>query len=84
MSNQRSLRKKLNKSVCMAKTGITFEGCVVALAVDNPAEAEEKARRFRIMMNMMNHRSSKVNMGDIMATSLIMRERIINGETLWN
>ncbi len=83
MSNQRSIRKKLKKSVCMVKTGITFEGCQVVLAVD-PAEAEEKARRFRVMMNMMNHRSSLVNMRDIMNISLIIRDRLMDGKPIWN
>ena len=72
------------KGICMAKTGITFEGCQVALAIDNPVEAEEKARRFRVMMNMMNHRSSLVNMSDIMNTSLIIRDRLMDGKPIWN
>ena len=83
MGNTRRIRKAM-KGVCMAKTGITFEGCEVALAVDDPVEAEVKARRFRVMMNYMNHRSSLVNMGDIMRASFIIHERIISGKSLWN
>ncbi len=83
MGNTRRIRKAM-KGICMAKTGITFEGCQVALAIDNPAEAEEKARRFRVMMNKMNYRSSFVNIRDIVAVSLIFREKIMNGEALWN
>ncbi len=67
----------------MVKTGITFEGCEVCLAVD-PAEAKEKSKRFRIMMNKMARRSSFVNMRDVVGVSLAFRERILSGEPVWN
>ena len=68
----------------MAKTGIKFEGCEVVLAVADPIGAVEKARRFRMMMNYMGHRSSLVNVRDMMRVSLVIRERILNGKPVWN
>ena len=50
MGNVRRLKKVLGKSVCMAKTGISFEGCDVLLAIDSPIESDKKARRLRIVM----------------------------------
>lgn len=78
------IKKSLNKNICMAKTGITFEGCEVMLIIGNPMEAEKKAGRFKAFLNHVVSRSCLVNMGDIMNASLMMRDRTLKGEPIWN
>ena len=84
MGNKRRIAKTLNKSVCMAKTGITFEGCEVVLALDSPLEAKDKAKRFRIFMNRSVRRASLANIRDLTGFGLSLREKILDGEYVWN
>ncbi len=79
-----SRKIKKNMTPCMVKTGITFEGCGVVLAVDSPFGAEEKARRFRIFMNRSIRRATLANIRDLTGFSLSLREKIIDGDYLWN
>ncbi len=84
MGNIRRLRKKLNKSVCLAKTGLVFGDSEVLLAVDNPIDGKVKAEAFRRQTIVMAQRSGYVNIRDIMTVSLVMRERMVNGKPIWN
>ncbi len=83
MGNTRRIRKALNKSVCLAKTGLVFGGSEVLLAVDNPIDGKVKAEAFRRQTIIMAQRSGYVNIRDIMTVSLVMRERMVDGKPIW-
>lgn len=84
MGNLRKIRKDLNKSICLAKTGLVFGGSKVCLIVDDPIEGKVKAEAYRQYTFAMAHRASLVNVSDIMNVSLVLRDRMLNGKPIWN
>ena len=84
MGNTRRIKKILNKSVCMVKTGVTFAGSEVVLAVDDPVSGKVKADAFRKQVIHTHRRSSVMNLHDMTSIGLLFRDRIMSGEPVWN
>ena len=84
MGNTRRIAKKLNKSICIAKTGVIFQDCPVLLAVSDPVSGQGKAEKFKQYMSLVSHRSSLMNVYDLMGVSLMIQSKLENGEPIFN
>ncbi len=84
MGGRRRALKNLAKSVCMVKTGISFEGHDVLIAVDNPAAGKTIKSRFRSFIGMLMARSKNPSLAEMVHFSLGVKEKLLNGESIWN
>ncbi len=83
MGGVRRIRKQLNKT-CMIKTGLSFEGHDIILAVANPVEGGKAAPRFRSYMTSLVGRARSMNLTDMYQASIVIRKKLLSGESVWN
>jgi len=88
MGGVRRIRKNMNRSICLVKTGLNFEGSDIMLAVDNPLTGKAVALRFRAYLGYLTSRSSRMNLHDMYSVSAVIHKKLIAGEDisegLWN
>ena len=84
MGQRRRALKNLTKSACVVKTGIQFEGHDVLIAVDSPLGNEKIASLFKSFINQMMARSLNPSLAEIIHYSFGVREKMLNGESIWN
>ncbi len=84
MGNLRRLKKKVQAPMAVIDAGMTVNDCKVFLGNINPKIAEAAAGSFKKMVARSMARSQCPNMYDILAASLIVRDRLDEGKPLWN
>lgn len=83
MGGIRRLKRGMSKQIVLHKTGLTFGGEEVCLAVTG-SDGAGKAAAFQRECLRNAHRSSLMNIGDILAVSGYVRSKLMAGEAIWN
>ena len=82
MGNRSRIIKRLNpnKPIPIVDTGLVFNDCKVYIATDDAAVL----RSFGAWIAHMAQRSKVLNMHDYYNTHFAIREKMIDGDVLWN
>ena len=83
MGQRRRALKNLTKTGRIVKTGISFEGHDLLIAVDYPL-GEKVAPRFRSFIGMLMARSRNPSIAEMIHYSFEIKEKLLNGESIWN
>ena len=84
MGNVRRIGKKMSPKLALADTHIVINGCKVFLGHLNGSRAVSSAKKFNGFLGITLFRSKCVNLHDLYGQSFLMREKILNGEPIWN
>ena len=75
-------KQKTTKKVCMMRTGISFEGYDLYLAVNDPYSGKGVKKRFRSFIGGLMSRPA-IGLNALLHYSFGIREKLVDG-SIWN
>ncbi len=79
----RRIRKSLPK-IAMVDAHVAINGCQVFLGHPDPDKATASAKGFQKMLSVTIARAKCLNVSDMYNASFMVRDRVLNGEPIWN